>query len=158
MKRFQMTFVLESLLCVFCAVGLLLVPQKLFAQRNAAEAAHFITAERVKPHIVKLSDDSLEGRGAGYKGEQKAAAYIAAEFKKIGLQPMGDASGTRRSYFQEFQFQPCHPARAWETLASRNVVGFLAGSDPTLKDEIIVIGAHYDGQGRTGQAWRWDCC
>jgi hypothetical protein len=37
-------------------------------------------------------------------------------------------------------------------LNSQNVLGFIEGTDPTLKSEIVVIGAHYDGQGRTGQA------
>ncbi|HEY5839038.1 MAG TPA: M20/M25/M40 family metallo-hydrolase [Pyrinomonadaceae bacterium] len=34
---------------------------------------------------------------------------------------------------------------------SHNVVGILSGSDPKLKDEAIVIGAHYDHLGRGGQ-------
>ena len=32
-----------------------------------------------------------------------------------------------------------------------NVVGILDGSDPTLKNETIVIGAHYDHLGRGGE-------
>lgn len=32
-----------------------------------------------------------------------------------------------------------------------NVVGVLEGSDPTLKDEVIVVGAHYDHLGRGGE-------
>src|SRR5207245_6867253 len=34
---------------------------------------------------------------------------------------------------------------------SFNVIGILPGSDPTLKDEAIVIGAHYDHLGRGGE-------
>ena len=34
---------------------------------------------------------------------------------------------------------------------SHNVVGILPGSDPKLKDEVIVIGAHYDHLGRGGE-------
>ena len=37
-----------------------------------------------------------------------------------------------------------------EVVAS-NVVGILDGSDPTLKNEVIVIGAHYDHLGRGGE-------
>ncbi|MEP6818980.1 MAG: M20/M25/M40 family metallo-hydrolase [bacterium] len=37
-----------------------------------------------------------------------------------------------------------------EVMAS-NVVGILDGSDPTLKNEVIVIGAHYDHLGRGGE-------
>jgi acetylornithine deacetylase/succinyl-diaminopimelate desuccinylase-like protein len=32
-----------------------------------------------------------------------------------------------------------------------NVIGILDGSDPTLKNEVIVIGAHYDHLGRGGE-------
>lgn len=34
-----------------------------------------------------------------------------------------------------------------ETGATRNVVGFLEGSDPRLKEEVVVLGAHYDHLG-----------
>ena len=34
---------------------------------------------------------------------------------------------------------------------SHNVIGILPGSDPKLKDETIIIGAHYDHLGRGGQ-------
>ena len=107
-----------------------------------------ITSESVKPHVVWLSDDKLEGRGGGYPGERKAADYIAKQFKRIGLKPVGGS----RSYFQEFQFHPYHPVKPWEMMTSRNVLGYIEGADPQLRNEVVVIGAHYDGQGRTGQA------
>lgn len=143
MKKFRTDF---TLIVFALTLVLSFTLQASFAQQSS------ITADLVKPHIVKLADDKLEGRGAGYKGERKAAEYIAGEFKKIGLTPMGDSGGKRRSWFQEFKFHPFHPAKAWEVMTSRNVLGFIEGSDPALKDEIVVIGAHYDGQGRAGQA------
>src|SRR6476620_4294259 len=36
-------------------------------------------------------------------------------------------------------------------VSAANVVGILDGSDPTLKNEVIVIGAHYDHLGRGGE-------
>jgi Zn-dependent M28 family amino/carboxypeptidase len=36
-------------------------------------------------------------------------------------------------------------------VSATNVVGILDGSDPTLKNEVIVIGAHYDHLGRGGE-------
>lgn len=123
-----------------------------FAQNNAADPFASITAEALKRHVVTLADDKLEGRGGGYAGELKAATYIANEFKRIGLAPMGDANRGRPSYFQEFKFHSYHPVKPWEIMTSRNVLGMIEGSDPQLKNEIVVIGAHYDGQGRAGQA------
>ena len=101
-----------------------------------------VTGEMVRPHIVELAGDAYEGRGAGYPGESKAARYIAAEFKRIGLKPVGDSTRGRSSYFQEFKFQPRHPVVPWEVMTSQNVVGLLQGSDPVLKNQIVVIGAH----------------
>jgi Zn-dependent M28 family amino/carboxypeptidase len=34
-----------------------------------------------------------------------------------------------------------------EMVATQNVIGFLEGSDPVLKNEVIVVGAHYDHVG-----------
>ena len=33
----------------------------------------------------------------------------------------------------------------------RNVVGILSGSDPAMKDEFVIVGAHYDHLGRSGR-------
>ena len=122
------------------------------AQKEKPPPPISVTAQMVKPHIVELAGDDYEGRGAGYPGELKAARYIAAEFKRIGLKPVGDSTRGRSSYFQEFRFHPRHPTRPWEIMTSRNVLGFIEGTNPILKSEVIVIGAHYDGQGRSGQA------
>lgn len=102
----------------------------------------------VQRHTVELADDKYEGRGAGYPGERRAADYIAAQFKQIGLAPAGDAGG----YFQPFRFHVMHPVNPWEILQSRNVIGRLDGTDTAVKGEVVVIGAHYDGQGKAGQA------
>ncbi len=51
----------------------------------------------LQKHVVYLSDDKLEGRRTGTGGEKQAAAYIATEFQKAGLAPMGT-----NGYFQEF--------------------------------------------------------
>ena len=47
-----------------------------------------------------LASDDLEGREAGTPGYDLAAAYVAAEFEKLGLAPAGD-NGT---YFQTITF------------------------------------------------------
>src|SRR5262249_2406295 len=96
--------------------------------------------------------DPYEGRGAGYPGEEKAAAYIASEFGRIGLRPEGEMSGPDRSFSLRFPFHPRGPELPEQVLTSRNVVGFLEGDDEKLRHDIVVLGAHHDGQGRSGQA------
>lgn len=52
----------------------------------------------VKSQVKKLSDSSFYGRGYINNGSNIAAEYLAHEFDKIGLQPIGE------SYFQRFEF------------------------------------------------------
>ena len=120
------------------------------AQAENEALLKLITADSVKPVIMRLAADEFEGRGAGYAGEKKAAEFIAAEFKRLRLKPAGDKQ--HRSYFQKFKFHPHHPTVPWQTLHSQNVLAYIPGEGPELKQEIIVVGAHYDGQGRLGQA------
>jgi len=66
----------------------------------AQQAMSSIDAEKIRATVKYLSDDSLEGRGTGQKGGDKAADWIAAQFKSYGVVPAGD-NGT---YFQSVSF------------------------------------------------------
>ena len=66
----------------------------------AQQAMNSISAEKIRATVKYLSDDSLQGRGTGQKGGDKAADWIAAQFKSYGLLPAGD-HGT---YFQNVGF------------------------------------------------------
>lgn len=44
---------------------------------------------RIKSHLFFLADDLLEGRDTGSRGHNIASLYIATEFAKYGLKPMG---------------------------------------------------------------------
>jgi hypothetical protein len=48
-----------------------------------------IRAESIRAHLEFLADDLLEGREAGTRGYDIAAAYVASAFRQIGLQPAG---------------------------------------------------------------------
>ncbi|HEY7154492.1 MAG TPA: peptidase M28, partial [Gemmataceae bacterium] len=77
---------------------LLLVASILVSALSAAEADSppDISADRIKAHVAYLANDRLEGRGPGSRGEFLTTEYLAAEFKKAGLKPIGK-DGT---YFQ----------------------------------------------------------
>ncbi|GAA4507239.1 hypothetical protein GCM10023172_37520 [Hymenobacter ginsengisoli] len=64
------------------------------AQRRAAEVSG-ATVERV---LTTLAADDMQGRATGQPGSLKAAEFLAAEFKRIGLQPLPGATG----FMQEF--------------------------------------------------------
>ena len=66
----------------------------------AEKAMNSIDPEKIRATVRYLSDDSFEGRGTGQKGGDRAADWIAAQFKSYGLQPAGD-HGT---FFQNVKF------------------------------------------------------
>jgi len=51
------------------------------------------TAARWWSHVQALANDGMEGRNTGSAGHKRAADYVAAEFKKAGLEPAGDGGG-----------------------------------------------------------------
>jgi acetylornithine deacetylase/succinyl-diaminopimelate desuccinylase-like protein len=105
------------------------------AAANALEKAKAVlTVDLLKKHAFYLASDELEGRCAGYPGCDKAAAYIAEAFQKAGLKPAGDAGG----WYQKFRLMGRD---------TQNVIGTIEGTDPELKHEVVVIGAHYDHVG-----------
>jgi hypothetical protein len=53
---------------------------------------------RMQADVTYLADDAQEGRGAGTKGLDRAADYIAKRFEEIGLKTAPGADG----YFQDF--------------------------------------------------------
>ncbi len=69
---------------------------------TAAEAlAPDFEPDRLITHIRFLSSDEMKGRDNGSPELERAADYIAAQFKEAGLQPGGDST----SWFQPFQLQ-----------------------------------------------------
>ncbi|MEM7381654.1 MAG: M20/M25/M40 family metallo-hydrolase [Bacteroidota bacterium] len=89
--------------------------------------------ENFKAHASYLASDELEGRGTGSQGIQLAAKYIAAQFKKMGLEP-----GIDDTYYQEFPFPE-------QQQPEKNIIGVIKGKAPTKKS--IVFIAHYDAIG-----------
>jgi hypothetical protein len=92
-----------------------------------------------------LADDALGGRLAGSAGEHCAGEFIAAEFKRLGLQPGGEHGTWFQSLPLASALNPHAPGGT-----GRNVVGVLEGADEVLRQEWIVIGAHYDHLGEGG--------
>jgi len=103
----------------------------------------------LKKDVYFLAADDLGGRAIGTTGEQKAAKYLAQEFEKLGLTPMGTDG-----FFQEFTVsKPSNPHEEavigtnGSGITGRNVVAFL----DKKAEKTIVIGAHFDHLGMGGQ-------
>ena len=67
--------------------------------RPPAEVVSDLSAARYFEQVKFLSSDEMKGRGDGSPELDKAADYIASQFRTFGLRPMGDDN----TYFQKFQ-------------------------------------------------------
>lgn len=94
------------------------------------------TPEQLKEHVYILASDSLLGRGFGTPQGLKAAHYIAAEFEQAGIEALDG------HYLHPFMHRS-----GILNIPGNNVIGVVWGSDPELKNEYIVLGAHYDHLG-----------
>ena len=119
---------LAGALCLAC-----LAPSTLPAAENSAfnTALNTIVSGELQHHAEVLADDTFEGRESGSRGGRAAAGYIVSQLEKLGVQ----GAGTDGSFYQSF------------SNGGRNILARLPGSDPTLKAEIVLIGAHYDHVG-----------
>ena len=115
----------------FALAHLLAAPQCYAIEADARSSAlESITTDEVKHHVGVLADDTFEGREAGSRGNRAAGLYIIEELKKYGI-PGGASDGR---YYQT-------------GTQSNSILGLVEGSDPELKDEVILFGAHYDHVG-----------
>lgn len=88
-----------------------------------------ITPNQVKETVTFLTSDELLGRNTGTDGINQAALFLENKLKTYGIKPYFD---TYRDNFKA------------KALDAYNVIGYLEGTDSKLKNEIVIIGAHYD--------------
>ncbi len=98
------------------------------------------SAERMMQTVNYLASPELAGRAPGTVGINKAADYIVEKFKSAGLLPGSDDS----TYFQSWD--EIVDAQGNKALVS-NIIGIIPGTNPDLKDESVIICAHYDHLG-----------
>ncbi len=113
------------------------------------KAVNEISGKDILKFIAALASDSLEGRGAGSNGFNKAAALAAGHFARCRLQQL------QHSYFQNFNVEAAAlRARIFggdltgDSAATKNIIGLREGSDAILKNEFVVVTAHLDHLGK----------
>lgn len=103
--------------------------------------------------VAYLAADRMGGRAATEAGNADAARYVAERFARLGLAPAFADPRCRaacaRVWFQEFAIDPGLLARAGLARGTgRNVAARVEGTDPALRGETVVVGAHFDHVGR----------
>ena len=117
------------------------------------------TVQELFGHVRFLASDPMGGRKAGTPEAEIAAVYIAAELAKLGLEPAGDEGGFEQRFggtVMELDAQPDEGARRLvrKDVVYRNVLAWLRGSDPKLREEYLLVGAHFDHLGKRGESIR----
>ena len=118
-------------------------PAELAPRKALAEIKPQFDTERMKADVEWLAAPEREGRGAGGRGLDAAANYIAERFARLGLSPLMPAARGDDRYFQPFDMR----GETGATLAARNVIGVLPGTNTALNGQALIISAHYDHLG-----------
>ena len=114
-------------------------------------------AGEVREIVTVLAADSMEGRRTGTPGSARAARFLAERMRSIGLEPRGDSS-----YFQRVPYEVVRgpdgetlrlpgtrgtDSATVERVIDYNLIGVIRGTDSTLRDQAVVLGAHFDHVG-----------
>lgn len=125
----------------FLAIASLVIFSSCIAQKETTTSKNstsikeltFSTAESVSKTLSYLASDELEGRDTGSEGIEKASIFLENLLKENNIKP----------YFKTYRDTLSNYDRT-----SYNIVGYIEGSDPKLKNEFVIIGAHYDHIGK----------
>lgn len=127
MKKF---FGFALLLLVGCkSTSSLNVPQQ--------ETVYEVKEANIIETLKYLSSDALEGRDSGSAGIEKAAVYLENQFIQSGIKPYFSSYRDTLTNFKDTAY---------------NIVGYIEGTDKKLKNEFVILGAHYDHIGITPEA------
>jgi hypothetical protein len=99
----------------------------------------------IRRNIEYLASEKLAGRLTGTAGNDSAAAYLARQYAAFGLQSPSPM------YLQKFVARPVVKTGPAPMLPTQNVFAVLPGRDPALRNQYVVIGAHFDHLGTSTQ-------
>jgi Zn-dependent M28 family amino/carboxypeptidase len=128
-------------------ISCFLIISSCHTDRGLFHNEYAITIDEVSAHLRFLASDELKGRKAGTEEATIAARYIAEQFRSAGVKTFAVAN----DYFQQV---PINTEKRRDDYTKnsipkrcKNVIGFIEGSDPLLKDEYVLLVAHFDHLG-----------
>lgn len=128
---------IKRLVCLFFLIALSCKSNPSDSVSGSLAKSYKVNQESVAKTLEFLASDELQGRKAGSEGIEKAAEYLETVFSQNHIKP----------YFKTYKDTLSnYPKPAY------NIVGYLEGNDPKLKNEFVVIGAHYDHIGLAKEA------
>lgn len=109
------------------------------AQDSVEQIETRISQSELELNIHFLSSDELRGRATGSPELDISAKYIADWFRAYDV----TTAPGYDSYFQAFDVT----LRDSSVVQSKNVIGVVEGSNPDLRNEYVLLAAHYDHVG-----------
>lgn len=103
-----------------------------------AQKKYKVSADDLNGWVSYLASDEMRGRANGSPEMKTAAEWIAGKFIEYGIKPLLKED----DYIQNYTYL----SRQRE-ISERNVIGMIEGSDPELKDQYVVLSAHFDHVG-----------
>ncbi len=125
-----------------CALALTSAPDldPFAAELELSEA---ITTAELRAHVYRLASPEFLGRKG--PGAARASRHIGEAFERLKLQP-----AFAGSYFQNIPSPLADEDDPRGQYIGRNVAAVLPGSDPKLREEWILLSAHFDHLGKRG--------
>jgi hypothetical protein len=144
---------------------------------NPAPAPATLVADEVRRIVGTLAADSMEGRRTGTPGSARAARFLAERMRAYGLEPAGDSGFFQRVTYEVVAGPDGEMLRLagasgngigasdtagvgtagsdttrsaagrGQRVVDYNLIGLIPGSDPEVRDEAVVLGAHFDHVG-----------
>ena len=121
----------------------------------ASSPTPLVPVDEVREIVSVLSADSMEGRRTGTPGSARAARFLVEKMRGYGLEPGGDST-----YYQAVPYEvvagpegeslrlaTAQSDSAAEQVQDYNLIGLIRGSDPAIRDQAVVLGAHFDHVG-----------
>lgn len=122
---------LASLFLLACGSSKPFISESLIKDKSIK--TDFAKEEDVASTLAFLASDANEGRNTGSEGIEKASIFLESLMRESKIKP----------YFKTYR----------DTLSNfdkpaYNIVGYIEGNDAALKNEFVIIGAHYDHIGK----------
>ena len=100
--------------------------------------------DAMRQTVDYLASPALGGRFPATVGDTLASDYLAGKLRSLRLKPVVREK-KNKGFYQDFTFGKT------EQKTSHNIIAVLPGKDRQLRNEYIVVGAHYDHLGLGGE-------
>lgn len=166
MKK-RSNLILAVLLCISAANAQPSSGSFTASPKTLAGIAAATPPDRAVAPLIYLADDRLKGRSIDRPEIDTAADYIANQFREAGARPLPRIAGApplpsqagaprlhgTTGYFQTFtrHFGPNRrdSGSVARDVRLKNVISYIPGTDPRLRNQYIVLSSHYDHLGVT---------